>query len=136
MWEGVTGLAGSAWDGAKNFVSHPIDFLGANKDAITTAGAAANIGLGFYNAGNQADYYENQKKLGMEQLALAKQQAATTEAERQRQIQKEGMAQAAMNTGYDASGLAAYSTDKTKKKNTDVGRNITNPYYYDNTAVV
>jgi len=117
MWETVQNIG----SGLANIGTSALDYLGKNKDAIGAAGSLAGAYFGY-----QA--MEDAKDAADKQLALQTRLADASLTEQQRQITKENTAQDALVGGFDASGLAAY--DASKKKNQDQGRNISNPYLY------
>jgi len=91
-----------------------IDWLGQNKDGINTIGGLFDAYGGYQSSKDMAN--------------MMRQQMALTEAERQRQIQKENLMSSNMQEGFQQSGLGLY--DEKRKRNLDEGRTLNNSNYY------
>lgn len=87
------GGLGSILSGVGNFGTQALDFLGQNKDTIGLLGGLASNYMNFQTANNAQD--------------LAQRQLALSEAERQRQIEKEEEQRANMLAGFQSSGLGS-----------------------------
>jgi len=105
LGSGISGLLGSTGsvgkDGVRTNTSGLLGGLMDNKDLIGLGGQLLGGYAQYQNAQSQADYAK-----GL--LDLNRQQINATEAERQRQIDKEEEAQQSMMTGFTQSGLSNY----------------------------
>ena len=103
--------------GVGSSISSGLDFLGQNKDAI-------NAGAGLFGAYSNYQGMKNQQQYAQDMINMQKQQYALQEAERQRQIGKENIAQSGFSGGFENSGLFGYGRDKEEEQATSNYYNV------------
>lgn len=122
-----SGLLGSIGGG----VSDAMGWLGDNQKTLEGAGTLLQAGGGLYDALiNKPKALEQEAQYRQGLLNATNKQIALAEQERQRQIDKEIMANQAMSSGFDASGLGLYNEKKKNQTLVDTGRNVENSNYY------